>query len=341
MQRILAIVAALCLFAALSVHAGQRYEVKFASSIPDTMKPDENPELMFIDRFAKAVEKKSNGAIKVTHYGSHQLGNATEAMQGVRSGYIEAAVLDNTIFNSVLPRSQLLNSPGVFASVEECDAILSGDWGKKYQAEIEAQTGIHMLGIISKGFRNFTTSNKELRVPADAKGVTFRVMQSPVSIKMVEALGGKAVPMPGSEMYMAMRNGVVDGQENPVISIVADRTYEVQKYLVLDGHIAGVVAFVMSGKLYESLPPDLKKAVDEAAVEAGQEAQKSVAALTREGIEILKKQGMTVYQPSEAELKEWRDAIFKPTQDFLRQSLGSEMVDDLAKAVEAQRKSGK
>ena len=225
----------------------------------------------------------------------------------------------------------------MFASPEECDAILAGDWGTDYVANVKKVTGIHILNMHCKGFRNFTTSNKELKVAADARGVTFRVMENPVSIKMVEALGAKAVPMPGSEMYLAMRNGVVDGQENPVLNIIQDKTYEVQKYLVLDGHMAGIMAYILNGALYDSLPAGIREAVDKAADIAMEEAKKVVAAKNSAGVQILRDYGMSVYEPTEAELAEWHSVVFGPTQQYIRSVLGDKAVDDLVEAIKKYR----
>jgi C4-dicarboxylate-binding protein DctP len=247
------------------------------------------------------------------------------------------SIVDVALLNNLYEPSQVLFSPGMFNSVEECDAILDGDWGAKFKADFERQTGIRILSLHCKGFRNFTTSNKELRRAADAKGVTFRVQESPVSIKMVEALGAKAVPMPGSEMYVAMANGVVDGQENPVLNIIQDKTYEVQKYLVLDGHMPGIMAYIINGELYASPPDHLKTAVNEAADIATPEAKKVVENKNRDGIQILRNYGMSVYEPTAEEIEEWHSTMFEPVQVYMRSILGEATVNDLLNAIKARR----
>jgi C4-dicarboxylate-binding protein DctP len=315
---------------------GAEYSIKLGYT-PGNIPAADSPDIMYAEVFKKEVEANSKGAIEVTLYPSGQLGSAAESIQGVMGGYIDMTIVDMALLNTIYAPSQLPAAPGLFASEAECDAILAGDWGNRFRAEFEKATGIHMLNMHAKGFRNFTTSNKELRTVDTAVGVTFRVQESQLMIRMVEALGAKAVPMPGSEMYMAMRNGVVDGQENPVLNIIQDKTYEVQKYLVLDGHSAGIMCYIVNGKLFASLSDELKKAMDDAAAKAMAAAVKVVETKNREGVQILRDNGMTVYEPTAAELKEWHGTIFAPTQEYVRGELGNEIVDDLLQALKKQR----
>ncbi len=335
MKRI-AVFALVCFLGiAVSASAAQ-YNIKLAYT-PGNLPAADSPDIMYAEVFKKALEAKSNGAIEVTLYPSGQLGSAAESIQGVIGGYIDMTIVDMALLNTIYAPSQLPSSPGLFSSEAECDAILSGEWGNSFRAGFEAATRIHMLDMHAKGFRNFTTSNKELRTVADAAGVTFRVQESQLMIRMVEALGAKAVPMPGSEMYMAMRNGVVDGQENPVLNIIQDKTYEVQKYLVLDGHSAGIMCYIINGSLYAGFSNELKKAVDEASAEATVAAQKVVETKNREGVQILKDYGMSVYAPTADDLKAWHSTIFGPTQEYVRGELGDAVVDGLMQALKKQR----
>ena len=335
MKRIAVIALSLFLGMAVSASAGQ-YSIKL-SYTPGNLPATDSPDIMYAEVFKRELEKNSNGAIEVVLFPSGQLGSASESIQGVMGGYIDMTIVDMALLNSINEPSLLPASPGIFASEEECDAILGGEWGDRFRRDFEEKTGIHMLNMHAKGFRNFTTSNKELRTVKDAQGVTFRVQESPMMVAMVEALGAKAVPMPGSEMYMAMRNGVVDGQENPVLNIIQDKTFEVQKYLVLDGHSAGIMTYIINGRFFASLSDELKKAVNDAAAVAMEEAKIVVSTKNREGVQILKDYGMSVYEPTEEELKEWHLAVFTPTQRFVRATLGDAMVDDLLQAVKEYR----
>ncbi|MGB4470402.1 MAG: TRAP transporter substrate-binding protein, partial [Tepidanaerobacteraceae bacterium] len=302
------------------------YTIKLAYT-PGNMEPEDSPDIMYAYTFKDYVEEKSNGAIKVELYPSGQLGSASEVIQGIIAGTVEMTIVNLSMLNTLYDKTMVLSIPGLFSSVDECNDIINGNWGKNLSDEVRSVTGIRILNMTSNGFRHFTTSNKELRTVDDAKGVTFRVMESPVYIKMVEALGAKAVPMPGSEMYVAMQNGVVDGQENPILNIIQDLTYEVQKYLVLDGHVASIMAFVMNDQFYNELPDELKKVIDEAAAKALVNAEEVIENKNNEGLEFLKEKGMIIYEPTPEELKEWHETVFGPTQELVRTLIGDEIVD--------------
>ena len=332
-----AVAAVLFLFVGLFVAvAGESFVLKVSYS-PGNMPPEDSPDIMYGEVFKKEAEARSNGQVKVEIYPSGQLGVAAEVLQGVMSGYIEMTLIDNTMLNQHYSLSQLLTSPGIFSSIDEWEEVIAGPWGKMYAEEVKKNTGVMILNMYCKGFRHFTTSNKELKTVDDARGVTFRVMESPVSIKMVEALGAKAVPMPGSDMYMAMRNGVVDGQENPISSFIQDKSFEVQKYMVLDGHIAGVTLNAISAELFDSMPPDVQKAVQEAADIANEAAKKVVVDLERRGVQYIRDQGLKVYEPTPEELEAWHETVKGPTQQYIRGVLGDDPMDELLKAIDAVR----
>lgn len=336
-MRRIAIAATVFVFLGMFVAmAGESFVLKVSYS-PGNMPPENSPDIMYGEVFKKEAEARSNNQVKVEIYPSGQLGVAAEVLQGVMSGYIEMTLMDNTILNQHYKLSQLLTSPGIFDSIAEWEEVMAGPWGKMYVDEVRKNTGVQILNVYCKGFRHFTTSNKELKVVGDAQGVTFRVMESPVSIRMVEALGAKAVPMPGSDMYMAMRNGVVDGQENPIASFIQDKSFEVQKYMVLDGHIAGVTLNVINAELLESMPADIRKAVQEAADIANEAAKKVVLDLERRGVQYIRDQGLTVYEPTPEERRAWHDAVKGPAQEYIRSQLGNEPMDELLKAIDAVR----
>ena len=313
------------------------YIIKLSYS-PGGLKPEESAEIMYADLFKKTVEEKSSGAIKVEIYPSNQLGSAADVVGSIAAGTVQMGIYDISMMTSYFQDAMVLATPGLFKSVDECDKVLKSDWAKAFFDKAKAASGIKIIGAHSKGFRCFTTSNKELKTVGDAKGVTFRVMDSPVYIKMVETLGGHAVPMAGSEMYVAMQNHVVDGQENAVNNIIQDKTYEVQKYLVLDEHAAGITAIMMSGSFYDSLSADLQKVVNEANDAAIVEAAKVIYNRNTNGVQILKDKGMSVYQPTDQEKADWQNAVLGPCEEYIRSKIGNETVDGLKAVLDGLRK---
>lgn len=316
--------------------ADKVYTIKLAYT-PTAMDPNESPDVMYGEVFKNYVEENSDGKILVDIYPGGQLGNAAEFVQGVSSGAIEMAVINISMLNNIYKPTMMLSIPGLFASIEECNAVMNGPWGQSMFEEVKDLSGIRILNTGSNGFRHFTNDIREVKTMADTRGITFRVMENPVSVRMVESMGARAVPMPGSEMYMAMKTGVVDGQENPILNIIQDKTYEVQNYLTLDGHMASIMAYIMNEQLFASLPADLQEVVRDGSKLASDAANEVITVRNEEGLVFLKEQGMIVTQPTEAALKEWHDTIFDATQSFVREEVGDEVVDALVEAIDSYR----
>jgi len=319
-------------------YAGKKtYTIKFGYITPE-LTPSENFETAMAYKFRDYVEEKSNGRIKVKLFPAGQLGNFTEMAQSVIMGDVEVAIINTIPMGSFYKKCMLFGMPGVFSSMDECNTILNTGWGENFNREMGKALGVQVLAHYSVGFRHFTNSVKEVKLPQDAKGLTFRVMESPVSIKMVEALGANPVPIPSSEMYLAMQNRVVDGQENPIGAIIQDRTYEVQKYLVLDGHFTSSEMAIMNGDFYNSLPNDLKAIVDEAGKAGMQAAIKTVKDQEVNGIKFLEAKGMKVTTLTDGERAQWFSLMSKPTEAYVRGKLGDKEVDSLLNAIKEYRK---
>jgi C4-dicarboxylate-binding protein DctP len=313
------------------------YTLKLAYT-PTAMDPNDSPDVMYGEVFKNYVEEQSNGKIIVDIYPGGQLGNAAEFVQGVSSGAIEIAVINISMLNNIYKPTMLLSIPGLFSSIEECNDVLNGKWGQSMFKEVNEVSKIRIMDTGSNGFRHFTNKIREVKTMEDTRGITFRVMENPVSVRMVEAMGARAVPMPGSEMYMAMKTGVVDGQENPILNIIQDKTFEVQKYLTLDGHMASIMAYIINDDIFVSLPEDLQKVVLEGSKLATKAANKVISIRNEEGLEFLKKQGMIVTRPTAKALEAWHSTIFNATESFVRKEIGDEMVDSLIDALDAYRK---
>lgn len=298
----------------------------------------DSAELVYLGILKEAMESKTNGRVKFDIYPSEQLGNQTEMVQGVQAGTIEIASFNYAILNSYFQETMLPTVPGFLSDATEVNAIMNGPWGDALHARMEAATGIKVLSALSNGFRCFT-SNKPLNTIASAKGQTFRTMQNQISVKMVEALGANAVPMASGEMYSAMQNGIVDGQENPVNNILVDKTYEVQKYMVMDNHMASICAIIINAKLYNSLPADIRKVLDEAVAEAEKAAIEMYKVIEVEGIKKLQDYGLQIYFPTSEELLAWQAPIMKATESFARQQLGNGPVDEFQKVIADYRAS--
>lgn len=309
------------------------YVIKLGMTQGDVPR-EESAEVTWTERFKEEVEKNSNGQISVEIYPSGQLGSVEENLAGLLNGSLEMTVANVNSLNNIYADTMVLSCPALFKDETQCDAVLSGEWGQEFFGKIGEESGIHVLAAFCNGMRCFTTTKTPLTTVDSAKGITFRVMQSEVCEKMVSAIGANPVPMAGSEMYTALQNGTVDGQENPPVNILNDKTYEVQKYMVLDKHIASIVTFAISEKFLDSLPEDLQKVVTDAAETVTPEASEVCKKLNDEGVAKLEEYGMEVYTPTEAELEDWHSAMRQPCIDYVTGQVGEDVVNGLLTAIE-------
>lgn len=338
-KRYLAVVLAamMAMSASVIVHADEKevtIKLGYTHSNPN---PEESDEVMYAETFKKYVEENCD-SIKVELYPGNALGSQPDTVGAVSAGTVQMTIQNSSLLNNYDPNTMIFNMPGAFLDIEETNAVMDSDWAKEILEETCKNTGIRVLGNSCTGMRSFTCKGHEMRSVEDAKGLTFRVPDSPVYTEMVNALSANAVPMPSSEMYVAMQNGVVDGQENPIQNVVIDKTYEVQDWYVLDNHTPTVMSYMMSDKFYNSLSDEQKDVINAANEEAIKKSREVTLKLEESGIATLEENGMTVYVPTEEELKSWHDAYGPVCEEYMRGQVGDELVDALLAQLEEIRK---
>jgi tripartite ATP-independent transporter DctP family solute receptor len=206
--------------------------------------------------------------------------------------------------------------------------------------EMVRKTGIRCLDVNQNGFRNFSNNTRPIKTPADMNGLKFRTMEHRGHMKMVETLGGKPVPIAWGELYTALQQKVVDGQENPPSLVNAMKFYEVQKYYTLDGHIYSIDFTFMNNKFYNSLPTDLRQIVYEGADISGT-AHKALEtyASTVTAVEKLKKAGMEVYTPTADELAQFQKLSQGPVIEWIKTQIDPKWVDGFTASIEENKKA--
>lgn len=331
-KRALAVVLAAMMIASTGVivHADDGEEkvtikLGFTHSNPDREQDD---EVMYAETFKEYVESNSD-SITVELYPGNALGSQPDTVGAVAAGTVQMTIQNQTLLNNYDTNTMIFGLPGAFNDIEETNKVVDSDWAKDLLDKTHESTGIRILGNSCTGMRCFTAKGKELRTVEDAKGLTFRIPDSPIYTELVNAISANPVPMPSSEMYVAMQNGVVDGQENPIQNIVIDKTYEVQDWCVLDNHTPTVMSYMISDKFYNSLSDSQKEVIEAANEEATTKAREVTTKLEESGIKTLEDNGMTVYEPTEEELKAWHDAYGPACEEYMRGQVGDELVDQL------------
>jgi tripartite ATP-independent transporter DctP family solute receptor len=220
-----------------------------------------------IVEFARMVKERTGGKLEVEIFPAAQLGNDPKVLEGVRLGTIDAGMTGNPFFTSFAPELNVLDLPYLFRDYEHAYKVFDGPIAGELLAVLEKH-GLKGLGNLEIGFRNLTNSRRAVKTPDDVKGLKIRVVPNPAHVQAWKLLGGIPTPMPFPEVYLALKTGTVDGQENPVTIIYANKLHEVQKYLSLTWHAYTVFDVVMNLNRFRALPADVQTALKESLREA-------------------------------------------------------------------------
>jgi len=248
------------LLASMSMAAN--YVIKFSHVVsPNT------PKGKAADYFAKRVEELSHGKIKVEVYPNAQLCGDKVVLRKMKFNAVQMAAPSFSKFTGLVPQLALFDLPFLFKDVNHLHRVLDGKVGQKL-LDMVNKKGYVALAYWDNGFKQISDSKRPLIKPEDAKGLKFRVMSSKVLIEQFKALGAIPVVLPFSEVYSALQQGVVDGQENTISNIYTKKFYEVQKYMTMSNHGYLGYMVVISKKFWNKLPNNLKAVVKEAMKEA-------------------------------------------------------------------------
>ncbi len=275
--------------------------------------------------FKSMVESLSNGKIGVELYPGNALGDTKATMEMAMTGSIEMVTCTGTA-SALMPELQCIFLPYVFKGDEVAwDFFDNSTLWKEMCEEFEDVSGLKMISVGQNGTRHFTNNVRPIHTPEDMKGIKFRVMQSPIYVKMVEAMGASATPLASGEIYTACQTGVVDGQENPIWNIAANKWYEVQDYITLDGHTWSENFVMMNSDFWNSLSEDEQQIISVAAYHA-QQADRAAEDLASRVLDFdTVNSAMEVYVPTSQELDMFKEAA-APTYDWLRGEIGDEIV---------------
>ncbi|MFO1414496.1 MAG: TRAP transporter substrate-binding protein [Burkholderiales bacterium] len=217
--------------------------------------------------FANAVKQKTNGRVEVQVAPSAQLGDDAAMITALRSGTLDMSANSQGATAAIVPEYGAFGMPFLFTSPDQAFKLLDGPLGKEL-ADASAAKGLIVLGYWDNGIRHLSNNKKPVLTPADMKGLKVRTPPDAVTIDIMTALGAETQQIKFAELYVALQQGVVDGQENPLVNVYASKLYEVQKYISLTGHKFEMNPFLMSKRTWDKLSDADKKAIQEAANEA-------------------------------------------------------------------------
>ncbi len=246
-----------------------------------------------IDTFAKEVEKRTAGRYKIQTFYSGALGGERESIEAVQLGTQELAFSSTGPIPNFVPETKILDVPFLFRDKAHARTVLDGPIGQDMLTKFDAK-GFKALAWGENGVRHMTNSKRDVKSPEDLKGLKMRTMENPVHIAAYKGLGIVTTPMAFPEVFTALQQGTVDGQENPLSVIMAAKFDQVQKHLTLTGHVYSPAIFLMNKASFDKLSAADKQAFIDAAKEGVKLNRARVDADDATGVTELRAKGMTV-----------------------------------------------
>ena len=283
--------------------------------------------------FAKSVEEKTNGSVKVQLYPAAQLTKDSTFVKAITSGTVDGGLIGTLYWTSVMPLAGIFDVPYLVRSFDEAKTVLESPVGDKLLKELE-KVDVVGIGYFNYGFGIFGSNVKPLRTPADFQGLKFRT-NNDIGAKLLQAYGASPTFMSGSEVFLGLQRGTVDGTHTGLSSVYSRKFWEVLKYLTTDNHNMIPYMVVIRKPLFDKLAPGEQQALRDAAKEAGAWAAEMQEKDDLAAISALKEHGMEIIELSSEELETWAKAA-QPVVDYWLGSVGDEgrqMIDDINKLL--------
>jgi tripartite ATP-independent transporter DctP family solute receptor len=274
------------------------------------------PEAIGMGQMAKEIEEKTNGRIAVRLQGGGALGGDREVIEGVQLGTVDMTVSSTSVVANFVSDLKIFDIPFLFRDFDHADAVLHGPIGAEKLVACK-DNGLIGLAFGGLGFRELTNNARVVKNADDVKGLKIRTQQNEMHIAVWRALGVLPTPMAIPEVYTALQQGVVDGQENPVGAIINNRFGEVQKYLSLTDHAFTPLAVLISPSAWSALSEDDQAIFSTAAKNAMDRTRKEVEAVSKSGLDVLRKQGVTAQE--EVDKASFREKLRPVFGEFAKQ----------------------
>ena len=278
--------------------------------------------------FKECLDKEVPGKFDVVIHHSGVLGSETQVLQQIQLGTTQMAVSTTGPVEAFVPEIKALEMPFLFPSYEAADKVLDGPIGQELGKRFE-KSGFVALAFLDNGFRNLTNSKRDVKEPADAKGLKIRTMEAPTHLAIWRAIGANPTPM-AWPIFTQLQQGVIDGQENPIAVIHAAKLPEAgQKYLSLTRHVYSALVFVANKRFVDSQPAAERKALSQCAHSAALEGRRYIRDNERQQLAELKAAGMQIDETPDLA------AFRKATQPVIDSASGDtkKLVDEIRATV--------
>src|SRR5690606_16721891 len=290
--------------------------------------PQNSHQGVAIDTFAKEVERLTNGRYVIKTFYASSLGAEREAMESVQMGTQELTWTSSGPVPNFVPEVKILDVPYLFTDYAHARGVLDGPIGDEMLKKFEPK-GFKALAWAENGFRHMTNNKHPIKVPADMQGLKMRTVENPVHIQAYKAFGINPTPMAFSEVFTALQQGTVDGQENPLSVITASKFDQVQKYLTLTGHVYSPGVYLMNKDAFDKLSDEDKKAFIEAARIGVKANRDRIDSDEKNAVADLRSKGMEVVETID---KAQFQAALEPIMADFNKQFGKENLDRIRAA---------
>jgi len=284
-----------------------------------------------LKKFAEIVEKESGGTIKGEVFADGLLGGDRQVLEALQMGTVQGTAVSTGVVAAFAPRFDAFDLPYLFKDKQTAYKVFDGPVGDEVLQDLPKAKLIG-LGYWENGFRHVTNNKREIKTVEDFKGLKLRTLESKVHVEFWKMMGTNPTPMSFSQLYSAMEQGVVDGQENPYGNVVSSKFNEVQKYLTNSGHVYNANVFLVSKVFWDTLTDKEKEIVKKAAIEARDYQRKLNEEEDQKSVAILKEKGMKINDLNPGE-KEKIVELAQPLYKSVAQQIGGDFVDKLIAAT--------
>ncbi|OHV08024.1 TRAP transporter substrate-binding protein [Kushneria phosphatilytica] len=304
------------------------YTIKFGIGLTE-----ESGQYRGVQYFKKYVEERSDGKIKVNIFPNAQLGGDLKMVSALQSGTLEMTSPSTSPLVNMEPKLAVFDLPFLFDDYEQADKVLDGDIGQGLLKKIsDDNNGLVALGWSENGYRELTDSTGVVDSPDDLNGLKIRTMQNPIHLDIWRTLGANPTPMSFAELFTALDQGTVDGQENPWITILSSRFYEVQSNATATDHVYTPFITLMSARFWDRLPAPYQQLIRDASDEMKTYQRKVNRQLNKEAREQLKQEGMTITELTDEQRDAFRQKVLPVYKDY-KDKIGQPLFDNVMKAT--------
>ena len=323
MKKVLALfIACTLLLAAGAAFAADKIVVRVAHTIA----PDSHYQAG-LEHLGKLLDEATNGQIELQIFHSSQLGSERDAIEGVSMGTLEMTLISSAPLANFTNAFLVFDLPFIIQDRQKAYAWMDGPEGQKILDSV-LDKGMVALGIWENGFRMLTNSKKPVLVPEDLNGLKIRLMENPIHVGTFKTLGAYPVPMPFGELFTALQQKTVDGQENPLIIISTSKFAEVQKHLSLTGHFYAPAILLINKDFWEkTLSDEQRKIFTEAELKARRWQREFCIDIEKKLVDSLKEQGMEVSQPDKAKFFEAVQPVYKEFEEKVGKEASQKLID--------------